>query len=187
MTNQKEKTEFFLKGWMSPDERKQLNSRYHHPLGYGKVGDVFDDLSYLRDVIVSKFLDYTTIGNRTYSYYGYRNFTEIEYKTLVYYERRLIEMARALLLDAASRLNPEEYSRGKLRKSIIRKPFDLWPNFYHSGEELIRIWMKSPYSVVCRILIHAALDMWSPEAMRFISHKLYEIEGMISHNGLRCI
>ena len=166
----KERREHYLKGWLSYQDRTYV-TEWHmaHLIQEIPIGKYFDGLWELRDYWLPRILD------------------DLEYKgqPIDKYKQRLRERVKALLLDAASRLD-NTYSHKPLRKTIKKSDFAPenfdWKKGWWgmSCEDWIKLvffrWSCS--SVFCAgehvadILIAATWNKFSPEAEKFVAYQL---------------
>ncbi len=172
-----ERREHYLLGWLSYWDRRYV-TRWHvaHLIQKIPIKKYFNGLWELRDYWLPTILE------------------DLEYKNdeIDAYKKRVREQVKALLLDAASRLD-NSYSYKPLRKTIKKsdfapKNFDWkkgWWGLASEGYIKNCFFRWSFSSIFCAgetvadILIAATWNKFSPEAERFIAYHLASIAKII--------
>jgi len=143
-----------LIGYLSPYARGSLR-RYPCEFRTAHVPDLLHSLRYFRVMVVPKFLDKLTWE---------------------YPDDRVREQAQAVLLEIAGRIDPDSDYLEKRKK--YRKTFNV-SGMYHRSQELTRVWLSGKYSMGVRLLTATYYRQFSPEARKFVAHRLAQIAELI--------
>lgn len=154
LANKRSKTEDLLKGYVSPMDRFQL-WKYPFPYGVNRTAQLLRKLNYFEKVVLPELI-LPLIG-------------------IDEYHDRLLERVKAILFEVAHRLDSTgeyEVERKKYRKTFNKRNLHIHPNYWSRKNNYVEIWLGSKRSLMVQLLKAQCKGYFSPEASRFIAHRL---------------